>query len=104
MSSERRIATINRDTNETKIQASLSLDGGPLEAFESDAQTNGEAKNHATQNSKSQTIEIDTGIGFLDHMLHALAKHAGWSLRVRSRGDLFSTTTTFLIKNLLKSL
>lgn len=92
MSSERRTASINRDTNETKIQVSLSLDGGPLEAF---SETNGEAKDHASQSSKSQTIEIDTGIGFLDHMLHALAKHAGWSLRVRSRGDLYSTDRPF---------
>jgi imidazoleglycerol-phosphate dehydratase len=29
-----------------------------------------------------------TGIGFLDHMIHALAKHSGWSLRVRTLGDL----------------
>jgi imidazoleglycerol phosphate dehydratase HisB len=27
----------------------------------------------------------------LDHMLHALAKHAGWSLRIRCKGDLHST-------------
>ncbi len=24
----------------------------------------------------------------LDHMIHALAKHAGWSLRIRCKGDL----------------
>ncbi|KAJ9643072.1 imidazoleglycerol-phosphate dehydratase [Coniosporium tulheliwenetii] len=82
-----RSATINRDTNETKIQLSLNLDGGALEdAFESSA--NGEAKGHAAQTSKSQTIDVDSGIGFLDHMIHALAKHAGWSLRIRCRGDL----------------
>ncbi|KAF2474044.1 IGPD-domain-containing protein [Lindgomyces ingoldianus] len=91
-----RSASLNRDTNETKIQISLNLDGGTLEPFQAskfwdaiDAQqTNGETKEHASQSSKSQDIAIDTGIGFLDHMLHALAKHAGWSLRIRCRGDL----------------
>lgn len=89
MADRARSATINRDTNETKIQLSLNLDGGALEDA-SDASTNGEKKSHAAQISKSQTIDIDTGIGFLDHMLHALAKHAGWSLRLRCRGDLHS--------------
>ncbi|EON65946.1 imidazoleglycerol-phosphate dehydratase [Coniosporium apollinis CBS 100218] len=82
-----RSATINRDTNETKIQLSLNLDGGVLEDA-SESSANGEAKSHAAQTSKSQTIDVDSGIGFLDHMIHALAKHAGWSLRIRCRGDL----------------
>lgn len=43
---------------------------------------------HATQLSTSQSITITTGIGFLDHMIHALSKHAGWSLRLRCSGDL----------------
>ncbi|OCK83986.1 imidazoleglycerol-phosphate dehydratase-like protein [Lepidopterella palustris CBS 459.81] len=89
MSERIRSATLNRDTNETKIQLSLNLDGGSLEeAKESSAPSNGESKSHAAQTSKSQTIDIDSGIGFLDHMIHALAKHAGWSLRLRCRGDL----------------
>lgn len=83
-----RSATLNRDTNETKIQLSLNLDGGALESSDN---ANGEAKSHAAQASKSQHIDIDSGIGFLDHMLHALAKHAGWSLSLRCRGDLHST-------------
>lgn len=83
-----RSATLNRDTNETKIQLSINLDGGALE----DAAANGEeGKSHAAQASKSQHIDIDSGIGFLDHMLHALAKHAGWSIKLRCRGDLHST-------------
>ena len=98
-----RSATLNRDTNETKIQISLNLDGGDLEAFQQSdfwdridkEQVNGE-KDHASQTSKSQIISIDTGIGFLDHMLHALAKHAGWSLKIRCKGDLHSMTTRFL--------
>lgn len=88
-----RSAVISRDTNETKIQVSLNLDGGVLPEITSatgdqTAQTNGEAKAHAAQKSAAQTIDIDTGIGFLDHMIHALAKHSGWSLYVRCKGDL----------------
>ncbi|OCK98052.1 IGPD-domain-containing protein [Cenococcum geophilum 1.58] len=83
-----RSTTLNRDTNETKIQLSLNLDGGALEELKESATANGESKSHAAQVSKSQTIDVDSGIGFLDHMIHALAKHAGWSLRIRCRGDL----------------
>ncbi|MDR1495799.1 MAG: imidazoleglycerol-phosphate dehydratase HisB [Clostridiales Family XIII bacterium] len=32
--------------------------------------------------------DIDTGIGFFDHMLTALAVHAGWNLKLRAEGDL----------------
>jgi imidazoleglycerol-phosphate dehydratase len=75
MSSEKRIrsAIINRDTNETKIQLALNLDGGAIPELDS---------------INDSTISVDTGIGFLDHMLHALAKHGGWSMRLRTRGDL----------------
>ncbi|KAH6854288.1 Imidazoleglycerol-phosphate dehydratase-domain-containing protein [Chaetomium sp. MPI-CAGE-AT-0009] len=83
-----RWAAFARDTNETKIQIALNLDGG---AFPPDTdarlQVTG-ADDHAAQSSKSQTISINTGIGFLDHMLHALAKHAGWSLALACKGDL----------------
>ncbi|KAL8902673.1 MAG: hypothetical protein Q9207_004476 [Kuettlingeria erythrocarpa] len=107
----RRTAFIARNTNETKIQVSLSLDGGPLdllpadgEAFVNDGlspQQNQTTKTHASQITFSQQIWIWTGVGFLDHMLHAWAKHAGWSLRVRCRGDLeiddhHTTEDTFL--------
>lgn len=91
MASERRIrsATINRDTNETSIKLALNLDGGELPTTES-TQTNGASRDHqhASQVSKSQHISVNTGIGFLDHMLHALAKHAGWSMRLVTKGDL----------------
>lgn len=83
-----RSTTLYRDTNETKIQLCLNLDGGALEELKESAAANGESKSHAAQASKSQTIDVDSGIGFLDHMIHALAKHAGWSLRIRCRGDL----------------
>ncbi len=33
-------------------------------------------------------IQVDTGIGFLDHMLTALAKHSRWSLKLHCVGDL----------------
>jgi len=88
MAAERRTTTLKRDTNETKIALALSLDGGPVPSLDGETDTNGEAKSHAAQVSKSQTIDVDSGIGFLDHMIHALAKHAGWSLRIRCRGDL----------------
>ncbi|KAI9661801.1 MAG: imidazoleglycerol-phosphate dehydratase [Bathelium mastoideum] len=98
-----RSATITRDTNETKIQVALNLDGGEVPQLENaeGAEVNGERKIHASQNSKSQQIDIDTGIGFLDHMLHALAKHSGWSLYLRAKGDLHiddhhTTEDTFL--------
>ncbi len=32
--------------------------------------------------------EVDTGLGFLDHMLTSLTRHAGWDLRLTCRGDL----------------
>ncbi|GAM86867.1 hypothetical protein ANO11243_048870 [Dothideomycetidae sp. 11243] len=87
-----RSTTLSRITNETKIVLSLNLDGGALAPVPSidgkTEQTNGEEKSHASQASTSQTIAIDTGIGFLDHMLHALAKHAGWSLQLVCKGDL----------------
>ena len=85
-----RWAALARDTNETKIQLALNIDGG---AFPPDTDSRLLQKledAHASQSSKSQTITINTGIGFLDHMLHALAKHAGWSLAINCKGDLHS--------------
>lgn len=86
-----RWAALARDTNETKIQMAINLDGG---AFPDDTDSrltdSLKAEGHASQSSKSQTISIQTGIGFLDHMLHALAKHAGWSLAIVCKGDLHS--------------
>jgi imidazoleglycerol-phosphate dehydratase len=92
-----RTAAISRNTNETKIVVSLSLDGGVLPPCENLVHfpdgiipSDGDNANHATQLTASQQIAINTGIGFLDHMLHALAKHAGWSLAIRAKGDLYS--------------
>ncbi|KAL7625038.1 imidazoleglycerol-phosphate dehydratase [Parahypoxylon ruwenzoriense] len=84
-----RWAALARDTNETKIQLALNLDGGDFPP-DTDARllASVAADSHASQSSKSQTISVNTGIGFLDHMLHALAKHAGWSLALACKGDL----------------
>ena len=58
-----RSATVTRDTGETAIRVELQLDGS------------GEA-------------EVSTGVGMLDHMLHQLARHGGFDLRVEASGDL----------------
>lgn len=87
-----RSAALSRDTNETKIQLAINLDGGEFPSDTDSRLVNGVkgGEGHATQASKSQTIAINSGIGFLDHMLHALAKHAGWSLALNCKGDLHS--------------
>ncbi|PHH60481.1 hypothetical protein CDD81_1612 [Ophiocordyceps australis] len=82
-----RAASLARDTNETKIQLALSLDGGQLPP-DTHPRLLEAVQSHASQFTSSQLILIDTGIGFLDHMLHALAKHAGWTLALRCEGDL----------------
>ncbi len=84
-----RSAQISRDTNETKIQMAINLDGGEFPADTDEKLLKGQ-EGHASQVSKSQFIAINSGIGFLDHMLHALAKHAGWSLALNCKGDLHS--------------
>lgn len=58
-----RTSKIERDTRETKIKLELDLDGS------------GEGK-------------IDTGIGFFDHMLELLKKHANIDLSVKADGDI----------------
>jgi len=58
-----RQATIERETRETRVTVSVNLDG-------------------------TGVYEISTGIGFLDHMLEQLARHALIDLHVRAEGDL----------------
>ncbi|ODQ63907.1 imidazoleglycerol-phosphate dehydratase [Nadsonia fulvescens var. elongata DSM 6958] len=87
MSYEPRKATVIRDTNETKIQIVLSLDGGHIE-LEKSIFPQETAEHHASQTGGNQIISVHSGIGFLDHMLHALAKHGGWSLILECIGDL----------------
>ena len=67
-----RQASVSRKTNETEIEVFIDLDCQP-------------------GSNVAQVIDVSTGIGFLDHMLHALAKHAGWSLALACKGDLHST-------------
>ncbi len=59
-----RTATINRKTNETDIQLSLTLEG----------------KGYST---------VNTGCGFLDHMLTLFARHGGFDLTVTCKGDTY---------------
>lgn len=75
---------ISRITNETKIQIALSLKGGHISIPNSILMKTYEP----ATDSKAQVISIHSGVGFLDHMLHALAKHSGWSLIVECIGDL----------------
>ena len=64
--SEIRQATVKRKTSETDIALFLRIDGS------------GEA-------------EVDTGIGFFDHMLDQIARHSGMDLAVHCKGDLYAT-------------
>lgn len=60
----KREASITRETFETGIEMNLELDG--------------EGKS-----------EINTGVGFLDHMLTLFAKHGLLNLKVKAKGDLY---------------
>jgi imidazoleglycerol-phosphate dehydratase len=60
---ESRTSEIHRQTNETDVTCAMNLDG-------------------------QGKYEIDTGIGFLDHMLTHLSKHGKIDLVVRAKGDL----------------
>ncbi|KAI9325617.1 Imidazoleglycerol-phosphate dehydratase-domain-containing protein [Zopfochytrium polystomum] len=74
MATQTRAATITRTTAETDISVDLAID--PV--VDADGSIVPE-----------QSFSVDTGIGFLDHMLHALAKHARWSrLHITCKGDL----------------
>jgi len=57
-----RTASVRRKTRETDISVKVDLDG--------------------------TGTDIDTGIGFFDHMLDQLAAHGGFRLELRCRGDL----------------
>jgi imidazoleglycerol-phosphate dehydratase len=58
-----RTAQIHRETTETDITCALNIDG-------------------------AGQYEIDTGVGFLDHMLTHLSKHSKIDLTVKAKGDL----------------
>ena len=59
----KRQATITRRTKETQISATVDLDG-------------------------TGAYEISTGVGFLDHMLEQLARHALIDIKLEAKGDL----------------
>ena len=59
----KRQATIDRTTKETRIKATVDLDG-------------------------SGAYDIETGVGFLDHMLEQLARHALIDITLKAKGDL----------------
>ncbi|MBV8095212.1 MAG: imidazoleglycerol-phosphate dehydratase HisB [Acetobacteraceae bacterium] len=58
-----RVVSLARTTSETDVRITLDLDG-------------------------TGRAEITTGIGFLDHMLTALARHALFDLTLQAKGDL----------------
>ena len=58
----KRKAELSRKTKETKIDVAINIDG-------------------------SGKFKIDTGIGFLDHMLEQLSKHSSIDLKVKAKGD-----------------
>jgi imidazoleglycerol-phosphate dehydratase len=58
-----RQATIDRSTKETKIKATVNLDG-------------------------TGAYDVATGIGFLDHMLEQLARHSLIDIKLEAKGDL----------------
>jgi imidazoleglycerol-phosphate dehydratase len=62
-----RTATISRTTKETSIEVSIALDG-PARS------------------------DVSTGIPFFDHMLDQLARHGGFGLVVKAKGDLHIDT------------
>ena len=63
MAEKKRIAEVTRKTLETDISISLTIDGSGI-------------------------YDIDTGIGFFDHMLSAFSRHGFFDLSVKAKGDL----------------
>jgi len=58
-----RTATVERVTRETGVRVSLVIDG-------------------------TGRTDVSTGIGFLDHLFDALARHSGFDLTITCKGDL----------------
>jgi imidazoleglycerol phosphate dehydratase HisB len=60
---KKRSARFTEETRETRIEGAVVIDG-------------------------ERRISVNSGVGFLDHMLTTLAFHAGWDLELECRGDL----------------
>jgi imidazoleglycerol-phosphate dehydratase len=58
-----RIATVSRKTGETNVTVTIDLDGSGI-------------------------CEVNTGIPFLDHMLHQIASHGLFDLKIEATGDI----------------
>ncbi|MBT8400898.1 MAG: imidazoleglycerol-phosphate dehydratase HisB [Rhodothermia bacterium] len=58
-----RVATVRRKTSETSIEITVNLDGRGLS-------------------------EVETGVGFFDHMLEQVARHSRIDISLRAQGDL----------------
>ena len=58
-----RTASIERRTGETQVSIDINLDG-------------------------QGAVRIETGVGFLDHMLHLMARHGCFDLKAVAKGDL----------------
>ncbi|KLN60888.1 imidazoleglycerol-phosphate dehydratase [Kiloniella spongiae] len=58
-----RQASIERNTNETQITTTINLDG-------------------------SGKYDVETGVGFLDHMIEQLSRHSLMDITLRAKGDL----------------
>ncbi|MBL4645743.1 MAG: imidazoleglycerol-phosphate dehydratase [Hyphomicrobiales bacterium] len=58
-----RAASRSRSTSETQIDVSVLVDG-------------------------TGQYDVETGVGFFDHMLEQLARHSGMDIKVRAKGDL----------------
>jgi imidazoleglycerol-phosphate dehydratase / histidinol-phosphatase len=68
MPNKGRVASVERNTKETRIQVAVDLD--------------------PSATNKSSGNQIATGIGFFDHMLDQIATHAGFQLKLNVSGDL----------------
>jgi imidazoleglycerol-phosphate dehydratase len=60
---EGRVVSITRETMETQINLTINLDG-------------------------KGKVDINTGVGFFDHMLNLMAFHGGFDLEVKAKGDI----------------
>lgn len=60
----KRTAQMTRETGETKINAALGIDGSGL-------------------------VQVNTGVGFFDHMLNLFGKHGLFDLTLSAQGDLY---------------